>query len=62
MVPKSVVPAVATTAMTVRPSRLQRSISRARAAGRIRRSGPVSTQITASMPRPSIFADFWTLK
>ncbi len=62
MVPKSVVPAVATTAMTVRPARRQRAISCRTAPGRIRRSGPVSTTTTASGARPSSLAAFCTLK
>ncbi len=62
MEPKSVVPAVATTAMGTRPSFLQRSSSWASATVCIRLSRSTGMETTASWPRPSSFAAFFTLK
>ena len=56
------VPAVATTAMGTRPSFLQRSSSRASATVCIRLSASTGMDTTESWPRPSSFADFFTLK
>lgn len=62
MEPKSVVPAVATTAMGTSPSSRQRSSSRARATVCIRLSRSTGMVTTASGPRPRSVADFLTLK
>ena len=62
MLPKSVVPAVATTAIGSKPSRRQRSSSLARAVVRIRLRRSHGTRITACSSRPSSIAALTTLK
>lgn len=62
MEPKSVVPAVAATAIGVSPSRRQRSSFAASSGTRRRLSRSAGTAMTASAPSPSSFAAFWTLK
>ncbi len=60
--PKSVVPAVATTAIGTRPSATQSDSALLSAPTSIRRSESVGTVTTAASPRPSRRAAFWTLK
>lgn len=60
--PKSVVPAVATTAIGTSPAATQSASALPSAPASIRRSPSTGTVTTASSPRPSTRAAFWTLK